>query len=203
VTGTVTLALAACAGGTSSATPPSVQASAAAGSTSAPAGTSPAAHPTETNPPGDIPDQQVFVTYSPPAGHVSVKVPEGWARTQTGNEVRFTDKLNAISILVRPTPSAPTNATVTSTVIPQLAGQVPSFAPGTVSTVTRPAGPAVLVTYLGDSAPDPVTNKVVRDAFERYSFWHAGSELVLTLSGPQNADNVDPWKIVTDSVRWQ
>jgi hypothetical protein len=27
--------------------------------------------------------------------------------------------------------------------------------------------------------------------------------LTLTLSGPTNADNVDPWKIVTDSVRWQ
>jgi hypothetical protein len=25
---------------------------------------------------------------------------------------------------------------------------------------------------------------------------------VLTLSGPKGADNVDPWKIVTDSLRY-
>jgi hypothetical protein len=31
---------------------------------------------------------------------------------------------------------------------------------------------------------------------------HDGREVVLTLSGPKGADNVDPWRIVTDSLRW-
>jgi hypothetical protein len=43
----------------------------------------------------------------------------------------------------------------------------------------------------------------VTEAVERYSFWRSGQEVVLTLSGPQGADNVDPWRKITDSVRWQ
>ena len=61
----------------------------------------------------------------------------------------------------------------------------------------------VVVRYQGDSPQDPVTGKVVRDAFERYVYYHSGQRLDLTLSGPTNADNVDPWWIVSDSVRWQ
>jgi hypothetical protein len=37
---------------------------------------------------------------------------------------------------------------------------------------------------------------------ERYVFFHKGKDVVLTLSGPKGADNVDPWRIVTDSLRW-
>jgi hypothetical protein len=204
------LTLSACAGSASTATPTAAGTSAPTGSaTSSPSavGNTPVAssvpHQTESNPPGDIPDQQVFVAYAPPGAHFSVKVPEGWARSSTSQGVTFTDKLNSITLAEAPATTAASIASTTATVVPQLAGQVPAFAPGKISTVTRTAGPAVLVIYLGDSAPDPVTNKVVRDAFERYSFWHAGHEAVLTLTGPQGADNVDPWKIVTDSLRWQ
>jgi hypothetical protein len=204
------LTLGACAGSASTVTPTAAGSSAPTGSASpsptAVGSTPPASsvpHPTESNPPGDIPDQQVFVAYSPPSAHYSVKVPEGWARSQTAQGVRFTDKLNSITLSEVPATTAASIASATATVVPELAGHVPAFAPGKVSAVTRAGGPAVLVTYLGDSAPDPVTNKVVRDAFERYSFWQAGHEAVLTLSGPQGADNVDPWKIVTDSLRWQ
>ncbi|GAA1107616.1 hypothetical protein GCM10009630_00570 [Kribbella jejuensis] len=73
---------------------------------------------------------------------------------------------------------------------------------GKVSEITRPAGQVVLVTYQGDSAQDPVTGKVIRDAFERYLFYRAGKQVELTLAGPVNADNVDPWKTVSDSFRW-
>jgi hypothetical protein len=83
-----------------------------------------------------------------------------------------------------------------------LRSSVPRFAPGKVTTVSRAGGTAVLVTYLGDSAPNPVTGKVVRDAFELYLFSRNGKVAELTLSGPTNADNVDPWKIVSDSLRW-
>jgi hypothetical protein len=69
--------------------------------------------------------------------------------------------------------------------------------------VTRKAGPAVLVTYQADSPPDPVTGKVVRDDVERYEFWRNGTEVALTLAGSAGSDNVDPWKIVTDSFAWR
>ncbi|WP_256796422.1 hypothetical protein [Terrabacter sp. Ter38] len=68
--------------------------------------------------------------------------------------------------------------------------------------MSRTAGPVVLLTYQGDSAVDPVTGKVVRDAFERYSYFRAGTRVDLTLSGPVSADNVDPWRTVSNSLRW-
>ncbi|MFD8214531.1 hypothetical protein ACFV2U_12545 [Streptomyces sp. NPDC059697] len=161
--------------------------------------------PTESNPPGDIPDNQVYVGFRPSAGFAgfTVKVPEGWARTDQGNETVFTDKLNTVKITTATASAAPTVGSVTNTVVPQLKSQVPKFADPKVTEVTRHAGRVVLLTYQGDSAKDPVTGKVVRDAFERYAFYRSGHEVDLTLSGPVNADNVDPWRIISDSFTWR
>ncbi|MEW2087038.1 hypothetical protein [Streptomyces sp. NPDC005283] len=164
------------------------------------------ATPTESNPPGDIPDNQVYVSYRPSGGSFSgfaVKVPEGWARTDQGSTAVFTDKLNTVKITATSASSAPTTGSVTNTVVPQLRSRVPKFAAPKVSEVTRHAGRVVLLTYQGDSAKDQVTGKVVRDAFERYAFYRAGHEVDLTLSGPVKADNVDPWRIVSDSFAWR
>src|SRR3954454_17760706 len=146
----------------------------------------------EVSPAGDIPDNQAYVPYSPPGASYTVKVPEGWSRTTAGPAVTFTDKLNSIRMEQHPargplTPakakqSAPKNARV--------------------SVVKRNAGSAVLESYLTKAKPNAVTGKAGQDAVERYAFFHNGKELVLTLSGPKGADNVDPWKIVTDSVSW-
>ncbi|MEU5635467.1 hypothetical protein ACH47C_28365 [Streptomyces rishiriensis] len=172
-------------------------------SSASPAQPSPA--PTESNPPGDIPDNQVYVTYRPTSGFTgfTVKVPEGWARTDKGATTVFTDKLNSVRITTAAASAAPTFASVTNTVVPQLRTQVPNFASPKVTQVTRHAGQVVLLTYQGDSAKDPVTGKVVRDAFERYAFYRQGHEVDLTLSGPVNADNVDPWRTVSDSFAWR
>ncbi|MEU9443295.1 hypothetical protein AB0D42_20760 [Streptomyces sp. NPDC048304] len=161
--------------------------------------------PTETNPPGDIPDNQAYVAFQPSSGFTgfTVKVPEGWARTAKGTTTVFADKLNRVQISAVSTPAAPTAGSVTNAVVPQLRSQVPKFASQKVTTVKRKAGTVVLLTYRGDSAPDPVTGKVVRDAFERYAFYRQGHEVDLTLSGPVNADNVDPWRIVSDSFTWR
>ncbi|MFF8929576.1 hypothetical protein ACF1AO_20135 [Streptomyces longwoodensis] len=161
--------------------------------------------PTESNPPGDIPDNQVFVTHHPTSGFTgfTVKVPEGWARTDKGATTVFTDKLNSITIATANASGAPTVTSVKNTVVPRLSATVPKFASPKVSQVTRKAGPVVLLTYQGDSAKDPVTGKVVRNAYERYAFHRQGHEVDLTLSGPVNADNVDPWRIVSDSFAWR
>ncbi|MBD0742245.1 hypothetical protein [Streptomyces sp. CBMA152] len=166
----------------------------------------PGAHtpaPTETNPPGDIPDNQAFVVYQPPAGGFTVKVPEGWAHSAQGGTTVFTDKLNRIEIATAGAATAPTVQSVNAQTVPALRQRVANFAAPTASQVTRHAGTAVLLTYQGDSSPDPVTNKVIRDGFERYAFFHQGREVDLTLSGPVHADNVDPWRLVTDSFTWQ
>ena len=165
-------------------------------------GGSPASAATESNPPGDIPDNQAYVAFTPPGSPVSVKVPEGWARSTEGSATVFTDKLNRIEIQTSPAAAAPTTTSVSAVDLPRLQATVPKFAAGQVTAASGAAGPVILLTYQGDSASDPVTGKVVRDAFERYTYFKAGTRVDLTLSGPVNADNVDPWRIVSDSVRW-
>jgi hypothetical protein len=157
---------------------------------------------TESNPPGDIPDNQVYVPFTAPGG-VSVKVPEGWARSSTGTATQFTDKLNRVEIDPSTAGSAPTVASISRSDVPKLKSSVPNFNLVKVTIERRAGNTVVLVRYQGDSQQDPVTGKVVRDAFERYIYYHNGQRLNLTLSGPTNADNVDPWRIVSDSVRWQ
>jgi hypothetical protein len=149
----------------------------------------------EQNAAGDIPDNQVFVPYEPADHGFTVDVPEGWARTNDGNAVVFTDKLNTIRIEATARPAAATERTVT-------VDELPSHPGGVVRTVHRTGGDAVLLTYDAMSTPDPITGKPRAESVERYRFWHGGHEVVLTLSGPKGADNVDPWHKVTDSLRW-
>lgn len=169
-----------------------------------PTGTAAAPAPAESNPAGDIPDNQAYVAYRSDRGGFTVKVPEGWSRTDgPDGRVTFTDKLNRIDIVTATATAAPTPQTVNAAVVPVLRRQVPGFTAGQVTTVSRPAGRAIMLTYQGEGPADPVTGKVVRDSFERYAFFHAGRQADLTLSGPVGADNVDPWRTVTDSLRWQ
>jgi len=157
----------------------------------------------EVNPPGDIPDDQVFVAYTPPAGGYRVKVPEGWARSEQGGAVVFTDNLNSIRMETVTAASAPTVASAQQSEVPAITAAVENIASVRVTDVTRKSGKAVLIRYRADSTPDAVTGKVRRLDVERYELWRNGTQVVLTLSGPQGADNVDPWRIVTDSFAWQ
>jgi len=157
----------------------------------------------EVNPAGDIPDNQVFVPYSPPGGRFTVKVPEGWGRTARAGTVSFTDKLNTIGMEARPAPAAPTVASARQAELPAIRSASRRYEPGSVTQVRRAGGDVVLVTFKADAPADPVTGKVVHDAVERYEFWRGGTEAILTLAGPVGADNVDPWRIVSDSFRWR
>jgi len=167
-------------------------------------GTQPAPSPNaaEVNPAGDIPDNQAFVAFSPSGSDYSVKVPEGWSKTEPGGATTFTDKLNAIKTEENSSATAPTVASVGATEVPKLSKSVSGFANPQVTEVKRNSGSAVLITYEAKSKTDPVTGKSGTDDVERYLFSKNGKVVTLTLSGPQGADNVDPWMIVTDSFRW-
>ena len=157
----------------------------------------------EVNPAGDIPDNQVFVEYAPPSGGYSLKVPEGWARSEAGGAITFTDKLNRIRMETTAAASAPTVSSAQHDEVPAIQAASKNYEAGKVTQVSRKSGPAILITYRADSEPDPVTGKVVHDDVERYEFWRGGTEVILTLSGPVGADNVDPWRIVTDAFTWK
>lgn len=173
-----------------------------AGSTTTAPG-SPTPTQPEVSPAGDIPDSQVYVVETDPAGNYTVKVPEGWARTRSGTAVSFTDKLNTIRVETAPVAAKPTVASATASELPKIAQTASHYKAGTVSLVSRTSGPAVLVTYEETSTPNPVTGKTIRLSVERYEFWANGTEAIVTLSGPVGADNVDPWKLVTDSFTWK
>ncbi|MCW2768242.1 MAG: lipoprotein [Nocardioides sp.] len=186
---------------TSGTTAPSSPGSAGGGPSKTPTPSTP--HATEFNPPGDIPDNAVYVDHVAPGSKVHFTVPEGWAKSTSGGVTTFTDKYNSISIEVRNSASAPTVASARKQEVPKLQQSVSNFALGGITTVSRQHGTAVQINYQLDSAPNPVTDKVVRDAAQRFEFWHAGEEAILTLTGPTNADNVDPWQIVSDSLQWK
>lgn len=156
----------------------------------------------EVSPPGDIPDNQALVAYAPASGGFTVKVPEGWARTPTASGVTFTDKLNAVTVDRPVSGGVPSSARATSGDISRLAKTVQGFADPRAGIVTRTAGPVLRITYLADSSADPVTGRTHRNAVERFVFYRSGRRAVLTLAGPKGADDVDPWKIISDSFRW-
>lgn len=160
-----------------------------------PAANSPKA--AEVNPAGDIPDTQAYVAYSPPGSVYAVQVPEGWSRsTAAGGVTAFTDKLNRVEMQQRPAGAQLTAAQAKRALVPAGA-KTPAL-----TTVTRTAGPAIRIAYSIGTPADPVTGKSHTDAVERYAFFHRGHSVVLTLSGPQGADNVDPWKKITNSLRY-
>ena len=151
--------------------------------------------------PGDIPDNQVFIPYAATNGIFTVKVPEGWARTDTGGVVTFTDNYNSIDVQSVAATTAPTTESVRAEGLADVKLD-PTFALVDVQPVTRKAGTGVLATYEIGSAPNAVTGKKALLAVERYFFFHNGTTVVLTLSGAKGADNVDPWRIVSDSLTW-
>lgn len=156
----------------------------------------------EINPAGDIPDNQAFVRFTARGAGYSLEVPEGWAQQRVPRGFLFTDKLNAVRVEVVPARSALGLAQARAQEVPRLARTIAGFQRPRVELVRRPAGTAVRISYLATAAPDPVTGKRRVDAVERYVFFHEGRRVVLTLSSPRGADNVDPWLRITRSLRW-
>jgi len=156
----------------------------------------------EVSPPGDIPDNQAFVTFNSPLGY-SIKVPEGWARKDEGTKTTFSDKYN--HILLQQSDAGPTidEAFAKSTLIPDL--QKNGRAPDRIKVKTIPlkAGPVVALDYDSNSEPNVVTNKQIREENETVYFGSGGKRVTLTLSAPKGADNVDQWTFMINSFRWK
>ncbi len=205
VSGAVAMTLLASACGSSSTTKPTATATPTPSSATSPA-TSPAGavdpNAPEVVAPGDIPDNQAFVAAPALDGSFTVKVPEGWARTEKKGAVVFTDKYNAVTIQSTRGTSAPTVASVKASGLSDVSGD-PTFKLVDVQPVTRRSGDGVVATYEIGSAANSVTGKKALLSVERYVFFHNGTDAVLTLSGAKGADNVDPWKTVTDSLAWK
>ena len=156
----------------------------------------------EKNPPGDIPDNQVFIEYRSPLGF-KIKVPEGWARRESSDGVTFNDKYNTIALLMSQRVDAATVANVKQDDVSELEKTGKAVRVTAVKSVKLPAGSAVVVSYSSNSEPNPVTEKAVREENERYFFWQNRKLVTLTLSSPYGADNADQWDLMSKSFRWQ
>ena len=156
----------------------------------------------EKNPPGDIPDNQVFNEHRSPLGF-KIKVPEGWARRESADGVTFNDKYNTIALLTSQRVDAVTMANVKQEDVSELEKTGKAVRVTAVKSVKLPAGSAVVVSYRSNSEPNPVTEKAVREENERYFFWQNGKLVTLTLSSPYGADNADQWDLMSKSIRWQ
>jgi len=201
---TATLLLGACASGprvtraAGSTTSPSPSSEPTASPSESPVSVEPPV-PVESSPPGDIPDDTQFVPYHSKKDGWTVTVPEGWSRTRTGTTVTFTDKLNTVQVDARPGDPVTVDG-VKRTDVPALKKSTRAFKLVSVTKVTLPAGPAVLISYQANSDPNVVTGKQYRLDVLRYVVFHGGTRTTLTLLSPVGADNVDPWRIVTQSL---
>jgi hypothetical protein len=171
--------------------------------TSTPTASSTPPVPVESNPPGDIPDNLAFVRYTNRPGGYTFTHPEGWARTEGGSTVRFTDKLNGIMASSAPAAAVPTVGTARTVDVPRLRGSVPAFELRSVGAVSLPAGRGVRIVFRRNSDPDPVTGRVYRDEVEEYLVFAKGRLVRLDLFGPVGADNIDAYRTMSTSLRIQ
>jgi hypothetical protein len=86
--------------------------------------------------------------------------------------------------------------------VPSLSHATLAFRLQSVKAVTLPGGPAVEIVYEVNSPPNAVTGRQYRLVIERFEFYKNGRSAVLSLSSTVGSDNVDPWRIVSDSFRW-
>jgi hypothetical protein len=159
--------------------------------------------PAQTTAAGSVPDDQALLAFTAPDHSYTVKVPKDWAPATAGSKLRFTDRLDSITISPRTGFYQPTENYARSVEVLEIATEVKGSL-GEVTTVQRHAGPAILITYREQPPPGPVAGSSVALKVERFEFAKPGSGdgVVLTLSAPASSDNVTPWRLITDSFGW-
>ena len=155
----------------------------------------------EVSPPGDIPDNQAFIVFKSPAGF-SIKVPEGWARKDSANKTVYNDKYNHLSLTVSVVGKPVDMAYAKATLVPELEKTSRAVKVTKISEAKLKAGTAIKVAFDSNSEPNSVTNKQVREENESFYFAKGGKLVALQLSAPKGADNVDQWKLISSSFRW-
>jgi hypothetical protein len=150
---------------------------------------------------GDIPDTQVFLTYHNQAGGYSMSYPEGWAIKQRGREVTISEKNNQLHVVVEKAP--PPGIASVSAALEQLRASNPTLTFSAPTVVKVTSGPAVKTTYTTRSAPNPVTGKSVLLVVDRYELGNGGKRAIVDLGTPKGVDNVDAYRMIINSFRWQ
>jgi hypothetical protein len=171
-------------------------------SSSKPSGSSPAALSADAKSAatGDIPDNQNFLVYRDKGVGFSIKYPEGWSQTKSAGGIDFKDKNNLVRVAVHKG-QAPTAASA-SAELKKLKASQPSLKAQAPKQIKLKAGPAIKVTYTTTSAPNPVTGKRVVLMVDRYELAKKGRVAVIDLGTPTGVDNVDAYRLMSESFTW-
>lgn len=149
---------------------------------------------------GDIPDNQQFLNFHNRSGGYAISFPEGWARSGSGSDVTFQDKSNTIAIKVASGPR-PTPASVTAE-LKQEAASDPCLSPGTPQTTTAGPNQVVKVTYTTQGQKSPVTGQRPKISVDRYVYFKGSKVATVDLATPVGVDNVDAYRMISESFRW-
>jgi hypothetical protein len=149
---------------------------------------------------GDIPDNQNFLTFSDRKAGFSMRYPEGWSQKKTGAGVTFQDKNNLVRIDVHKG-SAPTPASVSAQLTREKAANATLKAQAAKKFDLK-GKPAIKVTYTTTSAPNQVTGKRVVLTVDRYELASKGKVAVIDLGTPTGVDNVDAYRMMSESFKW-
>jgi hypothetical protein len=155
----------------------------------------------EVNPAGDMPDNQVFISFTAPSG-IMMQIPEGWARSEAGGVTSFVDKLGQIDFTSATVAQAPTPDSIRQIEVAALIATGHAVDVTNIRAMTLPVGDVIAVDYQSNSAVNPVTNRQIRLENRRIYVFRNGQEAIVTLSAPAGADNVDAWNLMANSLRW-
>ncbi len=147
---------------------------------------------------GDIPDNQVFLTFRNGEAGYSMKYPEGWAQKGNGARLTFHEKNNIIRVLVLK--GGPATA---ASIRGEFAALKSAHVQSGPQRLTISGRTAFKVVYATLSAPNPVTGKRVTLMVDRYYLSRAGKEAIVDLGTPVGVDNVDAYRLMIESFRWK
>ena len=150
---------------------------------------------------GDIPDNQVFLTFKDAAAGYSISYPEGWARRGGANDTTFQDKANVIHIVV--TKGAQPSPADVQADLTRLKASDPAVKAGPVQKVTLKGQTVLKVVYTTKSGPNPVTGKRVPLTVDRYYYSKGGRRASVDLGTAVGVDNVDAYRLISQSFKWR
>lgn len=154
-------------------------------------------------PGGDIPDGSKWLTYTSSKGSYSVVYPQGWMVNKKNNGgVLIKDSDSSENVTMA---SAPGNLTryVRQNGLPQLRNSIESFKSKSVKKGKLSGNNLVQVTYTGKAVMDQVTGKKRDIIGHRFYIEGPNNKMaVMTLTRPQNVDNVDAFKRMISNFKW-
>lgn len=150
---------------------------------------------------GDIPDNQVFLTYDNRAAGYSIRYPEGWTRKGSAFDVTFQNRANVIRVLVAR--GAPPTPAAAEAGLAKLKRSDPSVNGGAAQALTIGGAAVIKLTYTRLSAPDPVTGKRLPLTIDRYLYAHGGKVAIVDLGTPKGVDNVDAYRMIGETFQWR